>query len=100
MRYRETANGYWRFGMGSSGSGGRLYAAGGSDGPGPVSGVNYFFYLTTIISPYQRQLLFDSFRGARSARLRAEGGALLARLAKIVWEEKAGKADHHTFFFP
>jgi len=25
-----------------------------------VSGVNYFFSLTTIISPYQRQLLFDS----------------------------------------
>src|ERR1035437_11111367 len=24
-----------------------------------VSGVNYFFSLTTIISPYQRQLLFD-----------------------------------------
>ena len=25
-----------------------------------VSGVNYFFGLTTIISPYQRQLFFDS----------------------------------------
>jgi hypothetical protein len=25
-----------------------------------VSGVNYFFSLTTIISPDQRQLLFDS----------------------------------------
>jgi len=25
-----------------------------------MSGVNYFFSLTTIISPYQRQLLFDS----------------------------------------
>jgi hypothetical protein len=25
-----------------------------------LSGVNYFFSLTTIISPYQRQLLFDS----------------------------------------
>jgi hypothetical protein len=25
-----------------------------------VSGVNYFFSLTTTISPYQRQLLFDS----------------------------------------
>jgi hypothetical protein len=25
-----------------------------------VSGVNYFFALTTIISPDQRQLLFDS----------------------------------------
>jgi hypothetical protein len=24
-----------------------------------VSGVNYFFSLTTIISPYQRQLLLD-----------------------------------------
>jgi hypothetical protein len=24
-----------------------------------MSGVNYFFSLTTIISPYQRQLLFD-----------------------------------------
>ena len=39
-----------------------------------VSGVNYFFGLTTIISPYQRQLLFYSFRGARIARFRAEGG--------------------------
>jgi len=27
---------------------------------GQLSGVNYFFSLTTIISPYQRQLLFDS----------------------------------------
>jgi hypothetical protein len=25
-----------------------------------MSGVNYFFALTTIISPYQRQLLFSS----------------------------------------
>jgi hypothetical protein len=25
----------------------------------PLSGVNYFFSLTTIISPYQRQLLLD-----------------------------------------
>ena len=25
-----------------------------------VSGVNYFFALTTTISPYRRQLLFDS----------------------------------------
>jgi len=25
-----------------------------------LSGVNYFFSLTTLISPYQRQLLFDS----------------------------------------
>ena len=25
-----------------------------------MSGVNYFFSLTTTISPYQRQLLFDS----------------------------------------
>src|SRR5205809_6781545 len=31
-----------------------------------MSGVNYFFSLTTTISPYQRQLLFDS-RVARSA---------------------------------
>jgi len=49
-----------------------------------LSGVNYFFYLTTIISPYQRQLLFDSSLRARSARFRAGGGALLARRAKIV----------------
>jgi hypothetical protein len=26
---------------------------------GSLSGVNYFFSLTTIISPYQRQLLLD-----------------------------------------
>jgi hypothetical protein len=25
-----------------------------------MSGVNYFFGLTTIISPYQRQLFFDT----------------------------------------
>ena len=30
-----------------------------SEGVTEVSGVNYFFSLTTIISPYQRQLLFD-----------------------------------------
>ena len=29
---------------------------------GGVSGVNYFFSLTTTISPYQRQLLFNSLR--------------------------------------
>jgi len=33
---------------------------------GRLSGVNYFFSLTTTISPYQRQLLFDS-SVARSA---------------------------------
>jgi hypothetical protein len=27
---------------------------------GKLSGVNYFFALTTTISPYRRQLLFDS----------------------------------------
>src|SRR5271168_522811 len=78
----------------------------------PLSGVNYFFYLTTIISPYQRQLLFDSSLGARSARFRAQGGALLCppgqdcrgvlrprRSARLFWAGRAGKADPHTFFF-
>jgi len=39
-----------------------------------LSGVNYFFSLTTTISPYQRQLLFDSWV-ARSAIRRAEDEA-------------------------
>jgi hypothetical protein len=39
-----------------------------------VSRVNYFFALTTIISPGQRQLPFNS-SAARSARRRAEGKA-------------------------
>jgi hypothetical protein len=39
-----------------------------------LTGVNYFFALTTIISPDQRQLPFDSW-AARSARRRAGGEA-------------------------
>jgi hypothetical protein len=30
-----------------------------------MSGVNYFFGLATIISPYQRQLFFDSLGAER-----------------------------------
>jgi hypothetical protein len=45
-------------------------------------GVNYFFGLTTTISPYQRQLLLDSW-AARSARRLAEGEARPRGL--VVW---------------
>ena len=48
-----------------------------------MSGVNYFFALTTIISPDQRQLLFDPW-AARSARRRA--GAKPARGPVFVLE--------------
>jgi len=37
MRYRAMANGCGHFGTGSGDSGGRCYAVGGSDGPGPGS---------------------------------------------------------------
>jgi hypothetical protein len=78
----------------------------------PLSGVNYFFYLTTIISPYQRQLLFDSLGGGAERPSSGEGAepfwpaaprllrlSLSSAICKIVWAAKAGKADHHTFFF-
>jgi hypothetical protein len=45
---------------------------------GPLFGVNYFFCLTTIISPDQRQLLLTSSAGAK--RHRGAGGAARARL--------------------
>jgi hypothetical protein len=74
--------------------------------------VNYFFYLTTIISPYQRQLLFDSLGGGAERPSSGEGAepfwpaaprllrlSLSSAICKIVWAAKAGKADHHTFFF-
>jgi hypothetical protein len=77
-----------------------------------VSGVNYFFGLTTIISPYQRQLLFDSLGGGAERPSSGEGAepfwpaaprllrlSLSSAICKIVWAAKAGKADHHTFFF-
>src|SRR5260370_14242860 len=38
-----------------------------------MSGVNYFFGLTTIISPYQRQLPFDSRRAATLVAASAGG---------------------------
>ena len=61
-----------------------------------MSGVNYFFYLTTIISPYQRQLLLDSLAGRGAPGKRAE--TFCSRCAKIVLGGEGRRADH-TFFF-
>src|SRR6266446_8554817 len=67
-----------------------------------MSGVNYFFGLTTTISPYQRQLLLDSW-AARSARRRAEGVARPRGLVVCfsdIYIRGGGKVEKPVFGFP
>jgi len=64
-----------------------------------VSGVNYFFGLTTTISPYQRQLLLES-SAARSARRRAKPACgPVSVLREKPWRWESGKTCFWFFHF-
>ena len=64
-----------------------------------LSGVNYFFGLTTTISPYQRQLLLES-SAARSARRRAKPACgPVSVLREKPWRWESGKTCFWFFHF-
>ena len=64
-----------------------------------MSGVNYFFGLTTTISPYQRQLLLES-SAARSARRRAKPACgPVSVLREKPWRWESGKTCFWFFHF-